>query len=145
MKIIPFIQWHLTVIGSGRVVVGPELFSRMNLAVLSGPVVTVTTDDDIILATVGCIFVTRGCVEVWAVVSPKAKEHAFALAKGVNWCFAESIRRYGIRRFQAAIAEHDLEARRWAESFHMKPEHGAMDDFGDYGEPFIRYVKRLRP
>lgn len=145
MKIVPFAQWHLTVIGAERVAVGTELFVGANLALLVGPCVTVTTDDDIILASVGMVMIRKRTAEVWAIVSPTAKRHALALAKGVHWCFAEAIRRYSIRRFQASMPETDASARRWAETFGLTQEGPPMLDFGDNGEAYVRYVKRMRP
>lgn len=142
MKVIEFLPWHVTVIGSHRVIIGPELAARAAHALLAGPARTITTDDGVILAAAGGVLITRRTCEVWAMVAETAKAHPLALARGVRWCLGEMIRRYSIGRFQCAVPEEDAVARRWAESFNLKPEPGAppLRNFGDAGESYVRYV-----
>lgn len=142
MRVKEFAPWHLTVIGSPRFAVSPELASCSTHALMSGPAVTIATDDEIILASVGGLLVKKRTADLWAIVSPVSRNHPLALARGVNWCFAEMIRRHSVRRFQCVTPEDDWEAQKWARSFGLKPE-SPLPGFGDNGETYIRFARVL--
>ena len=141
--IIPFKPWHAVSLGPRDIEWGPEMAARLQTAYAGGEAVTVLNDKRQIIACFGMLFVTRKTVEVWVLASEKVKNHARLLCRCALWCVEEAHRRHGVSRFQAAIPKEKKQARKWAEFLGFIADDSELDGFGDNGETYIRYVRRV--
>lgn len=91
-------------------------------------------------AIIGWHIVCPGVVQVWAIVSEKAKEQPIAFHKSVLSLLEASIEKYGIQRIQMSVRVGFAQGWRWALSLGFQCE-GTMQKYGPDGSNYWLFAR----
>ena len=137
---VQFLPWHAEVMDARGERITGEFISLAIAAPSLGPCITLMSDQRPI-ASMGFVIICGGTAEVWVLAARDIGKFRLSLHRTALWALAESNRRYGIYRFQAAIDRDKIVNRRWAERLGFYVEGPSMARFGPDGETYMRYVK----